>query len=147
MATLPSPDYVRNLSISGEFAAVTDSTIIDLRDEEVAPLYSAQDVQTHTQWTRVVGLHVAHILHVLLKLEAANGDWGALAATSNRALQGVGSRGKAVGSLNPEDVNDLLKIPSAYNARLQPLLDTFPPSLFTTFGTAGISPSVFGGLP
>ena len=131
---LPTPDQVRATSISGEFATVPDATIEQIRDEEVAPLYCASDVVQHTQWTIVVALHTAHILHVLLKVEAAGGDWGALGATATRALQGVGSRGKAVGALNPADFNDLLKIPSAYAARLLRILETFPPSVHTTNG-------------
>ena len=132
MANLPSAQYVRDLSVSGEFAAVSDATIEDIRDGDVAPLYSATDVTAHTQWTRAVGLHTAHILHVQAKLEAAGGDFGALAATTSRALQGVGSRAKAVGALNPADVTDLMKIPSVYLARLSRILITFPASVYTT---------------
>lgn len=131
---LPTPEQVRATSISGEFNAVPDATIEQIRDQEVADLYSAQDVTQHTQWTIVVALHTAHILHVLLKVEAAGGDWGALAAVNTRTLQGVGTRGRAVGALNPADLNDLMKIPSTYNTRLQRILETFPPSVWTTGG-------------
>ena len=51
-----------------------------------------------------------------------------------RALQGVGSRGWAVGALNPADVIDLMKIPSLYLARLNKILETFPVSVHTTAG-------------
>jgi hypothetical protein len=131
---LPTPQEVRDLSISGEFALVTDATIIDIRDAEAAPVYAAEDVTAHTQWTRVVALHTAHILHVLLKIENAGGNWGVLAGVSSRALQGVGSRGYAVGALNPADLADLMKIPSPYLARLNRILETFPPSVHTTGG-------------
>ena len=131
---LPTPQQVRDTSISGEFAAVTDPVIIGIRDDEVAPLYSASDVVLHSQWTTVVALHTAHILHVLLAVENAGGNWGVLGAVASYALQGVGTRGYAVGALNPADAVDLMKIPSVYNMRLQRILKTFPPSVHTTGG-------------
>ena len=133
---LPTAQQVRDTSLSGEFNAIADGPIIDIRDQEVAPVYSAPDVTEHTQWTRAVALHTAHILHVMLKIDEAGGNWGALAAVSSRALQGVGSRGYAVGALNPADLVDLMKIPSQYNTRLQRILQTFPTSVHTTSGTS-----------
>lgn len=132
---LPTPQQVRDLSLSGEFNAIGDPVIVDIRDGDVVPLYSAADVPDHTQWTRAVALHTAHILHIQIKLENANGDWGALAATTSRALQGVGSRGKAVGALNPGDIaDDYLQIPTPYSMRLKRILKTFPVSVHTTTG-------------
>lgn len=136
---LPTPQQVRDLSVSGEFALVTDAAIIDIRDGDVAPLYLAPDVPQHTQWTRAVALHTAHILHVQAKLEGAGGDWGVLAATASRALQGVGSRARAVGALNPADAIDYMKVPSIYLMRLTRILVTFPPSIHTTGGGAHLS--------
>ena len=131
---LPTPQEVRDLSISGEFNAVADGPIIALRDNVIAPLYSASDVTEHTQWTSVVAYHVAHYLHIKLVLENNGGDIGALAGTSAKALQGVGSRGKAIGALNPADMVDWLKIPSAYLGPLLSMRETLPPSVHTTGG-------------
>jgi hypothetical protein len=132
MATLPTPAEIRALSLSGEFAAVSDASIIDVRDKDVAPLYSATDVQTHTQWTRVVALHTAHNLHIQLLLEANGGNIAVLGGVTSRSLDGVGSRHYATGQLAVQDAVDWLKIPSAYLGRLLRILQTFPTSCHTT---------------
>ena len=132
MATLPTPAQIRALSLSGEFNAILDAPIIDVRDGDVAPLYSALDVQEHTQWTRVVALHTAHNLHIQLLLEANGGNIAALGGVTARSLDGVGSRSYAFGALNAQDAVDWQKIPSAYLGRLLRILQTFPASIHTT---------------
>ncbi len=134
MATLPTPAQVRALSLSGEFAAVSDAAINDIVSSEIAPLYSAGDVTQHTQWTRAVALHTAHNLHITLKLEANGGNIAVLGGVTSRSLQGVGSRGYAWSGLDASDAIDWMGIPSPYLGRLKMILKTFPPSIRASGG-------------
>lgn len=131
---LPTPAEIRALSLSGEFAAIADEVIEDFRDAEIVPIYSASDVTAHTQWTRAVGLHTAHNLHITLKLEANGGNIAALGGVTSRTLQGVGSRSYGWSGLQASDALDWLNIPSPYLGRLLVILKTFPPSVTTTGG-------------
>ncbi len=133
---IPTVAQIRATSFSGEFDAVPDASIEMVRDNEVVDLYCASDLTAHTQWAAAVALHTAHILHVMLKLDEAGGDWGALGAVTSRTLQGVGTRARAAGALNPGDAIDIMRIPSRYLARLTRILATFPPSVHTTGGSA-----------
>ena len=131
---LPTAAEIRALSLSGEFAAIADATIEDMRDVEVVPLYAAQDVTQHTQWTRIVGLTVAHFLHIQKKLEDNGGNIAVLGGVTSRSLQGVGSRSYGWGGLNAADAVDWFKIPSPYLGRLGRILQTMPASVHTTGG-------------
>ena len=131
---LPTAAQIRALSLSGEFAAIPDATIEDVRDAEVAPVYSAGDVTTHTQWTRAVALHTAHFLHIMKKLEDNGGNIAVLGGVTSRSLQGVGSRSYGWGGLAAADAVDWLKIPSPYLGRLVRILQTFPASAHSTGG-------------
>ena len=126
---LPTAAEIRALSLSGEFAAVADAAIEDVRDGDVVPVYSAADVTEHTQWTRVVALHTAHFLHIQLMIENAGGNIAVLGGTTSRGLQGVGSRGYGWGGLAAADAKDWMNIPSAYLGRLLRILQTFPSSV------------------
>jgi len=128
--TLPTAAQIRALSLSDEFAAISDAVIDDIRDAEIAPLYSA--VMDHTQWGRAVGLHTAHNLHIQLKIENAGGNIAVLGGVTTRTLQGVGSRSFGWGGLSAADAVDWLNIPSPYLGRLLRILATFPPGAHTT---------------
>lgn len=132
--TLPTAAEIRALSLSGEFDAIADAAIEDVRDSEIVPLYAASDVTAHTQWTRIVGLHTAHNLHIQKKLEDAGGNIAVLGGVTSRALQGVGSRSYGFGGLAAADAVDWLKIPSPYLGRLVRILQTLPASAHSTGG-------------
>ena len=132
--TLPTAAQIKALSLSGEFAAVADAAIEDIRDSDVVPVYSAADVTEHTQWTRAVALHTAHFLHIQLKIENAGGNIAVLGGTSSRTLQGVGARTFGWGGLAAADAVDWMKVPSPYLGRLVRILQTFPSSVHASGG-------------
>ncbi len=59
----PTPQYVRDLSVTGEFAALTDAQITNVVERVVLNYKSmtAEDL-----YLPVVGLHTAHLLYKLL---------------------------------------------------------------------------------
>ena len=74
----PSPQYVRDLSITGEFATISDGAISNVIDEVVL-LY--QSMTGEDLYERVVGLHTAHILKSALT--AAGGQGGGKGAMTS----------------------------------------------------------------
>lgn len=60
----PTPQYVRELSLTGEFDALTDDQIDNVIHDEVTYMYL--QVVPEDLYTRVVGLHTAHILATTL---------------------------------------------------------------------------------
>lgn len=68
---IPTPQYVRDLSLTGEFDDLTDAQIDNVSGDEVSYQYEAMaDKSYHT---RAVGLHTAHILWGRLKSGGGGG--------------------------------------------------------------------------
>lgn len=66
----PSPQYVRDLSLTGEFADLTDGQIQNVIDRVVLNYAS---MTTEDVYVPIVGLHTAHLLVGLLASTAGGG--------------------------------------------------------------------------
>ena len=66
----PSPQYVRDLSLTGEFADLTDGQIQNVIDRVVL---NYESMTTENLYVPIVGLHTAHLLVGSLSSTTAGG--------------------------------------------------------------------------
>lgn len=132
---MPTPTDVRNVSLTGVFASLTDEQIQRFLDC-VTPWFSSEVVIGHSQRDEVITYMTAHAIWVQLKAEQASAGTGVIAVggLSSVRLDGVGSKSYAVAALQPANFSDLLKTWSPFVGKLGWLIDTLPPGL-TTVGT------------
>lgn len=123
----PTPQYVRDLSLTGEFDLVTDSQINNVILDEV--IYHYESMTTEDLYTRVVGLHTAHILKLALVAEGGGGGGqGDLIAVK------VGPLEKRFGqSQQAVVVGEGLDMTTSYGRRCLALLTARLPSVRTTY--------------
>jgi len=121
----PSPQYVRDLSITGEFATISDGAISNVIDEVVL-LY--QSMTAEDLYERVVGLHTAHILKSALT--AAGGQGGGKGALTRAK---VGPLEKQYADLvKPVQPSDGLDDSTEYGRRCKRLLRSRLPAMRTS---------------
>lgn len=117
---LPTPQTVRDLSFSGQFAAVTDG-VISRAVTEAALHYGS--IAAEAEYETIVGLHAAHILAVGLAAEQGGGQ-GPLSSVS----LGPASKSWAVAQVQPgAGVDDT----TPYGRRLRGLLASLLPAVRT----------------
>lgn len=121
----PSPQYVRDLSITGEFATISDGAISNVI-EEVVLLY--QSLTAEDLYERVIGLHTAHILKSALTAAGGqNGGKGALTRAK------VGPLEKQFADLvKPVQLSDGLDDSTEYGRRCKRLLKSRLPAMRTS---------------
>ena len=154
MATVAEVHTVGTLGGVDEFAAIADAEIQALIDE-VTPQYGGRALgpPQHAQQQAAIVLQVAHLLHVSLAAAGAGGgQLGDLLPTTNRSLEGVGSRGKggSFSNVGGDGGADPMLLPSRYMFRLTQIRKTMRPSVATTGGgpltLSGVNPyALYGG--
>ena len=125
----PTPQYVRDLSLTGEFNALTDDQINYVIEDEVVYMYQSPDMVAEDLHTRVVGLHTAHILKTGLSMggNGNNGQQGPLIQAKVGQLEKRWGLAQA-----PQQPGDGLDTTTEYGRRCLRLLKSRFPSLRTT---------------
>ncbi len=125
---IPTPQYVRDLSLTGEFNTITDDQINYVITDEVLYMYESAVFAAADMHTRVVGLHTAHILKVALMLEGGgNQQVGQLVSAKVGPLEkkwGLAQQAVAPG--------DGLDETTQYGRRCVRLLRSYLPSVMTS---------------
>lgn len=117
---VPSPQYVRDLSLTGEFNALTDGQINNVITDEVVYHYKA--MTTEDMYARVVGLHTAHLLWQRLQSVVSGGGGGGPVVLLRAK---VGPLEKQYGqAVKPFDLSNGDFAMSPYGRALEALLDT-----------------------
>lgn len=96
-----SAQSVRDVSVTGEFDAITDAKIALIVDA-VCPLYKSIRQADKADWRMLVRLHAAAYLHDALQNEGGEGGGGPV---SSESFAQVGSRSYAVAALAPDGGN------------------------------------------
>ena len=96
-----SAQSVRDVSVTDEFAAVTDAKIKAIVDV-ICPLYKSIRLADAANWRELVRLHAAAYLHDALQNEGGDGGGGPV---SSESFAQVGSRSYAVAALAPDGGN------------------------------------------
>lgn len=125
----PTPQYVRDLSLTGEFNTLTDDQINYVIEDEVVYMYQSPDMVAEDLHTRVVGLHTAHILKTGLSMggNGNNGQQGPLIQAKVGQLEKRWGLAQA-----PQQPGDGLDTTTEYGRRCLRLLKSRFPSLRTT---------------
>lgn len=122
----PSPQYVRDLSITGEFAAISDGVISNVIVEVALQYLSMTGEDMHE---RVLGLHTAHILKAALMAAGGGGGGGQVALTKAK----VGPLEKQYGLLvKPVQPGSGLDDSTEYGRRCRALLRSRLPAMRTS---------------
>lgn len=117
---LPTPQFVRDLSLSGQFAALSDTQIGRAIDE--AALHYGS-IAGEAEYEQIVGLHAAHILASQAAAEQG-GNQGPLSSVS----LGPASKSFAVKAI---DLGGGADLSTPYGRRLVGLLATLLPAVRT----------------
>jgi hypothetical protein len=105
--------------------------------DNCASFFGSEEVKLHTQRDEAVLYGAAHLLWLRLNDEGAldnGGGANGFGAVSSQTLVGVGSISYAVQALTPEQLADWLKRMSPFSSKLNAILATFPPAIWTAQG-------------
>lgn len=129
-----TPQQVRDLSIAGLFATISDAVIQEFIRTS-SNLLGSDYARAHTQREDGVAYLAAHRLWLRLKGEGAlsgGGGGGQVGVVSSMTLTGVGSMGFAVSAQSVSEINDWLQAWSPWSVDLHAIVDSFGPAVFVT---------------
>lgn len=133
--TSVTPQQVRDLSIAGVFAAISD-TVIGNFIRLASNLLGSDYARAHEQREDAVALLAAHLLWLQMKAESVGagggGGGGNPGVFSSLSLVGVGSMSFAVTAQTVAELNDWLATWSPWSVQLHALIDSFGPAMFVT---------------
>jgi hypothetical protein len=132
--TSVTPAQVRNLSIAGLFAAISD-TVMNEYIRVASNLLGSAYARSHQQREDGVVALTAHLLWLQLKAEGALGGGGGGGGNgpgvfSSLSLVGVGSMSFAVTAQTVDQLNDWLQTWSPFSIRMHAIIDSFGPAMF-----------------
>jgi len=134
--TSVTPQQVRDLSLAGLFAAISDTVIgrfIRLASNLLGSTYARQ----HQQREDGVAYVAAHLLWLQLNAEnigvgGGGGGAGGIGLLSSLTLTGVGSMSFGITAQTVVDLNDWMMTWSPWSVGMHAIIDSFGPAMFVT---------------